>query len=365
MPDSADGASSADEGADSADDGADSANDEDESESEGTPQKPRPQKRRAPVAQRKATAKPAASAARRKATSKPAASATQRKDAVKPAKGISVVGARDVLPAASTVGELLKEHDLLTCKALAEANRRFDLDGHSSIYRGDAINALSKRFGGERHAIHPIGADLARSRGLYNDGLFAMWGMVQPTVRCPARSPHLLSTSRAGLHLCEPRQLISVPATHASCQVRQGLGICIGRNAYDYSRDDIGKMVRGPDGSQVELDAALVDSGLDALHRILVKEADGHHEGVKALERADQGSHGVWKASRVQIMRYKVFEIAQHLDLPILVFDFGNKSRCTRRLGTHMSTCACSPIVTGLSACMGSHCISLPFSGQA
>ena len=68
--------------------------------------------------------------------------------------------------------------------ALATSDARYDIDAFSAIFRGTAaLAALKQTCGGERHAIHPRGADNAEHRGLYVHARFAMVGLAQPERR--------------------------------------------------------------------------------------------------------------------------------------------------------------------------------------
>ena len=58
--------------------------------------------------------------------------------------------------------------------ALADADKRFDIDGFSIIFRGETMQRdLERATGDLRIPIHPIGADLAKQRMLYDPARFA------------------------------------------------------------------------------------------------------------------------------------------------------------------------------------------------
>ena len=68
--------------------------------------------------------------------------------------------------------------------ALADDDARYDIDGYSCIYRGEAmLDALERAMGDLRIPIDPIGADLAQPRNLYTPSRWAVVGMTQPEVR--------------------------------------------------------------------------------------------------------------------------------------------------------------------------------------
>ena len=176
--------------------------------------------------------------------------------------------------------------------ALADADKRFDIDGFSIIFRGETMQRdLERATGDLRIPIHPIGADLAKQRMLYDPARFAMVGLAQP-------------------------------------ERRLGMGIAIERNRGGLSLDDVGTQVDlGGLWGRTSLTADLVDGGLNQVHKFLTVEADGQHFAAKGLERLDAGSHGVW-APHSSFMFYKLVEATVRCDLAILIFDFGQKAMC-------------------------------------
>ena len=89
--------------------------------------------------------------------------------------------------------------------ALADDDARYDIDGYSCIYRGEAmLDALERAMGDLRIPIDPIGADLAQPRNLYTPSRWAVVGMTQPEVRrgmicCLERNSSGRSTDDVGM----------------------------------------------------------------------------------------------------------------------------------------------------------------------
>lgn len=175
--------------------------------------------------------------------------------------------------------------------ALAHADLRFDIDGYSNIYRSEAVLRELERVTGDlRIPIHPIGADFAKQRMLYDPARFAMIGLAQP-------------------------------------ESRRGMGIAIERNKHGWSLDELGMHVDYMGFLTAVLTAEMVDTGLDKVHKFLTVEADGQHYAAKGLQRLDFGSHGVW-VPHSSVMFYKLIQAAVHCELAIVIFDFGQKAMC-------------------------------------
>lgn len=120
---------------------------------------------------------------------------------------------RENLDSFGGIGSLLRNPMVLgTVSLVAQDYKLYDIDAFAAEYR-DAVAAglFSETLGGNTHPIHPLGAEWAKQRGLYDDDRFAMAGLSQP-------------------------------------EKRRGLGVLLGRNKYGYSRADVGKMVPDPEG---------------------------------------------------------------------------------------------------------------------
>ena len=194
--------------------------------------------------------------------------------------------------------------------ALANADERYDIDGFSCLYRGEAmLDALERAMGDLTIPIDPIGADLQQQRRLGNPDQFATVCLTQP-------------------------------------EVRRGMLILLERNAMGWTREDVGLEVEALPGSGVlrPLTLEAIDGGLDAVHTWLDFEADGQHYGVKGLERCAPGSHGVWER-HLPIMFYKLVEAAKRNNLGILISHFGQKAKCVHPPLSH-----CPPITAQRSA---------------
>ena len=137
---------------------------------------------------------------------------------------------------------------------------------------------------GERHAIHPLGAEWAKNRGLYDPAIWAMVGFSQP-------------------------------------EVRRGMAVLIKRNEYaedGFDLTKVGTRVRHPDeGGDVYLTAEMVDAGLEMLHTELRSYA-AHQHGVRSLRRCPAGSHGVWEV-HLPVALYKILEAAAKVGLEVLI----------------------------------------------
>lgn len=216
--------------------------------------------------------------------------------------------ARSRLPQMSTMGSLIADgtkhleqgQRITSLEQLRSADTLYDIDGYCAVFAGDtALDAVLHRLDGSRRPIHPIGAEWAEARQLYDPNTFAVASLSQP-------------------------------------ERRHGSIWCISRNKYNLSLKDVGKQITMPlelpgGGTTVTCTTELVDSGLHAMHRSLTDESRGHHFSVKGLERLEAGSHGIW-CTHNQIMEYKLVAAVKHCGLKLLICDFGQKSKCVRDL---------------------------------
>jgi hypothetical protein len=229
---------------------------------------------------------------------------------------------------ASGAAKLLRGTWVTCCSKLASSARNFDLDGYVCVYRGQVrrttylsrpshlapcVASLSSHpmlrcwclqtlkeliaLVDGRHPIHPLGADRARARGLYDPAEWAFTGLARP-------------------------------------EKRHGMGVAIARNCnlqFGWNRNNLGYRVEDPAnaGEQVVLTKAMLDSGINAVHRML-KETSCEQDKIKGLRRLDDGEHGAWEALSIDPPLYKLLQATHACELAALTFDFAQKARCAK-----------------------------------
>jgi hypothetical protein len=170
---------------------------------------------------------------------------------------------------------------------LAVNDKQFDNDGFAAEFCNEGLNKLAKIMVG-RHAIHPLGAEGAKNRMLYDPARYAMIGLQRP-------------------------------------ERRQGVGLAVARNHCQHSLDDIGKLVILSSGESVTLTVEMVDDGLEELHAYLRRPMGGQGFTQKTLKRLAPGSHAVWEI-HPPIMIAKLLRAAHACQLSVILFDIGLKA---------------------------------------